>query len=289
MVKMEIAILTEHIWQIIILLFGYGLTLIVVLFLDKIIKKWVDRVVSRSPSLKTSYVFMRRILISLIIIMGVSFVTFTAFPELGPAIASLFIAAGFASIVIGMAAQATLSNIIAGIMLSLSQPIKLDDAILFRNEFCFVEDLNLMHAILRTWDNRRLMVPNSVLQSEVIVNYSAKDPTKLVPVFVDVSHEADLDLAMKIMVDVARRHPECLPIGDLPNAVVMEIHENGVRLRLLSRAKDQPTAFMMARDLLRDIKKEFAANGIEFAYPRRHIKLNGLGIRSKGKLKADAD
>jgi len=95
--------------------------------------------------LKTSYVFLRRILISLIIIVGVSFVTFTAFPELGPAIASLFIAAGFASIVIGLAAQATLSNVIAGIMLSLSQPIKLDDAILFRNEFCFVEDLKLMY------------------------------------------------------------------------------------------------------------------------------------------------
>jgi small-conductance mechanosensitive channel len=289
MVKMEIGILTEHLWQTIILLFGYGLTLIIVLFLDKIIKKWVESVVSRSPSLKTSYVFLRRILISLIIIVGVSFVTFTAFPELGPAIASLFIAAGFASIVIGLAAQATLSNVIAGIMLSLSQPIKLDDAILFRNEFCFVEDLKLMYTTLRTWDNRRLMVPNSVLQSEVIVNYSAKDPTKLVPVFVDVSHEADLDLAMKIMVDVARRHPNCLPAGDLPNAVVMEIHENGVRLRLLSRAKDQPTAFSMARDLLRDIKKEFAANGIEFAHPRRYIKFNGEAIHSKGKLKGDAD
>ncbi|MCQ5363087.1 MAG: mechanosensitive ion channel family protein [Candidatus Methanomethylicia archaeon] len=286
---MEIGILTEYLWQTIILLFGYGLTLIIVLFLDKIIKKWVESVVSRSPSLKTSYVFLRRILISLIIIVGVSFVTFTAFPELGPAIASLFIAAGFASIVIGLAAQATLSNVIAGIMLSLSQPIKLDDAILFRNEFCFVEDLKLMYTTLRTWDNRRLMVPNSVLQSEVIVNYSAKDPTKLVPVFVDVSHETDLDLAMKIMVDVARRHPDCLPAGDLPNAVVMEIHENGVRLRLLSRAKDQPTAFSMARDLLRDIKKEFAANGIEFAHPRRYIKFNGEAIHSKGKLKGDAD
>ncbi|MEM3883248.1 MAG: mechanosensitive ion channel family protein, partial [Candidatus Methanomethyliaceae archaeon] len=103
---------------------------------------------------------------------------------------------------------------------------------------------------------------------------SAKDPTKLVPIFVDISHDADVDLAMNIMVDLAKKHPDCLPIGDLPNVVVMEINENGVRLRLLSRAKDQPTAFRMARDLLREIKKEFAAKGIEIAYPRRYVKLD---------------
>ncbi|MEM2002316.1 MAG: mechanosensitive ion channel family protein [Candidatus Methanomethylicaceae archaeon] len=271
---MELSIISDQFWHIMILLFGYGLTLVIVLFLDKIIKKWIERMIIRSPSLKTSFVFLRRILLIFVIIIGVSFVTFTAFPELGPAIASLFIAAGFASIVVGLAAQATLSNLIAGVMISLSQPIRLDDAVLFRNEFCFVEDLTLMYTVLRTWDNRRLIVPNNILQSEVIVNYSAKDPTKLVPIFVDISHDADVDLAMNIMVDLAKRHPDCLPIGDLPNVVVMEINENGVRLRLLSRAKDQPTAFRMARDLLREIKKEFAAKGIEIAYPRRYVRLD---------------
>ena len=73
------------------------------------------------------------------------------------------------------------------------------------------------------------------------------------------------------MVDVAKKHPDCLPIGDLPNAVLMEFADSGILLRLLSRAKDQPTAFMMARDLLLQIKKEFDANGIEIPYPRRYL------------------
>lgn len=272
MIKMDF--IFEQIWHTTILIVGYGITFTMALIIDKIIKKWFERLIVRSPSLKTSFIFLRKILLFSIVIIGISFTTFTAFPELGPALASLFIAAGFASIVIGLAAQASLSNIIAGIMISLSQPIRIDDAILFRNEFCFVEDLTLMYTVLRTWDNRRLIVPNSILQSEVIVNYSAKDPTKLVPIFADISHDSDVDLAMKIMVDVAKRHPDCLPIGDLPNAVIMEINENGVRLRLLSRAKDQPTAFRMARDLLREIKKEFVVNGIEFAYPRRYIRFD---------------
>ncbi len=241
--------------------------------MNNILSKWVEKILVKSPSLKTTHSFLRRAILALVILIGFSFVTFTAFPKLGPAIASLFVAAGFASIVIGLAAQATLSNIISGIMIALSQPIKLDDTILFRNEFCFVEDIKLMYTVMRTWNNRRLIVPNSALQSEAIVNYTAQDPTKLVSVFVDVTHDSDMDLAMEIMVDVAKRHRDCLPIGNLPNAAVMEINENSLNLRLLSRAKDQPAAFSMARDLLKEIKKEFTTNGIEIAYPRKFVKL----------------
>ncbi|MEM2735773.1 MAG: mechanosensitive ion channel family protein, partial [Candidatus Bathyarchaeia archaeon] len=64
---------------------------------------------------------------------------------------------------------------------------------------------------------------------------------------------------------------DCMPTDDLPSVVVMDYGESGINLRLLSRAKDQPTAFKMARDLLYQIKKEFDANGIEIPYPRRHL------------------
>jgi small conductance mechanosensitive channel len=62
-----------------------------------------------------------------------------------------------------------------------------------------------------------------------------------------------------------------MPIGDLPNVVVMDYTESGISLRLLSRAKDQPTVFQMQRDLLYEIKKDFDKNGTELAYPRRQL------------------
>ncbi len=129
----------------------------------------------------------------------------------------------------------------------------------------------MMHVILRTWDNRRLVAPNSTLLSEVVTNYSRTDPTMLAPVFVTITYESDVDKAMEIMLDEAKRHPDCLPIGDLPNVVVMEYSERGINLRLLSRAKDQPTAFMMIRDLLYTIKKRFDEEGIALAPPRTYI------------------
>ncbi len=249
-------------------------TFVIAWIVNTVLRRSLDRIMARSPSLRTTYTFIRRLVMVLIILVGVSSATFAAFPSLGAAITSLFVAAGFASIVIGLAAQSTLSNIVSGIMVSISQPFKLNEAVMFQNEFCFVEDIKLMYTVLRTWDNRRLMVPNSLIQSEVVVNYDAQDPTMLVPVFATITYESDLQKAMDIMVDIAKKHPQCLPIGDLPNAVVMEFQEHGIRLRLLSRAKNQPTAFAMARDILKEIKKEFDINGIELAYPRTRVTLD---------------
>ena len=281
---MDLEPLTNHFWQITTLIIGFVLVFLLAWVLNTVISKQASKVIERSPSLKTTYIFLRRLILGTIILIGVSSVTFAVFPSLGTAIASLFVAAGFASIVIGLAAQSTLSNLIAGITISLSQPFKLNDAVVFKGDFCFVEDIRLMYTVLRTWDNRRLMVPNSIIQSDVVINYTAQDPTMLVPVYVSISYESDLEKAMRIMVDVAKRHPDCLPIGDLPNVVVMDLENSGIKLRLLSRAKDQPTAFMMARDLLKGIKREFDANGIEIPYPRTYLVLEPKALDALKQL-----
>lgn len=259
------------VWLIIYLIVGYGATFIIIYLLKHIIERAVYARIAEQPKLKTTSIFLVRILLLAITLLGVATVTLTVFPQLSGFAVSLLVTAGFASIVIGLAAQSSLSNLISGFLIALSQPLRVGDAVVFKGDFCFVEDIRLMYSILRTWDNRRLIVPNSMLQSEVIINYSIEDPTMLVPVFVQISYESDLKKAMDIMVDVARKHPNCLPIGDLPNVVVMEFQDSGILLRLLSRARDQPTAFMMARDLLYQIKLEFDRNGIEIPYPRRYL------------------
>ncbi|MFH1821674.1 MAG: mechanosensitive ion channel family protein, partial [Methanobacteriota archaeon] len=248
-----------------------AIVFVVYKILNIIIFRQVKKLVAKEPKLNTIYSFVRKLVGGIILLIGVTVVVFAVFPEARGVTASLFVAAGFVSIVIGLAAQSTLSNLMSGMLIAFSQPFRLGDAVVFKGDFGFIEDIKLMHTVIRTWDNRRLVVPNGLFQSEVVLNYTAKDSTMLAPVFVQVSYESDLEKAMKIMVDVAKRHPECMPIGDLPNAVVMEFADSGINLRLLSRAKDQPTAFMMVRDLLFQIKKEFDANGIEIPYPRRYL------------------
>jgi len=259
------------VWSAAKLLLGLAATIIIVYVLNQILMKSFENIALSQPKLITTLTILRRLVIYAIVLVGVMASIFTAFPGSMGAIASIFVAAGFASIVIGLAAQSSLSNIISGLIISVSQPFSIGDALTFRQEYCYVEDIRLMHTILRIWDNRRLVVPNSVLQNEVIVNYSMKDPSVLAPVYVQVSYESDIQKAMQIMVDIARRHPGCLPVGDLPKAAVMEFQDSGIQLRLLTNAKDQSSAFDMIRDMLVDIKKEFDKQGIEIPYPKREV------------------
>jgi small-conductance mechanosensitive channel len=258
---------------------GLGIVFVITWVVKNALKKTEKRLTARSPGLMTGYKFLNRLIIYSVIIIGVAIVVFAVFPGVGSAVYGLFVAAGFGAIVLGLAAQSTLANIFAGVSLSTSQPFKINDAIRFRDIYCIVEDLRLTHTVLRSWDNRRFIVPNSVMQSEVFINYTLTDSTKLVPVTLTISHESDLELAKEIMLREARQHPGALPMDDGPNVVVMDINSTGVQLRLLTKAKDQDKTFDMTRDLLKSIKKEFDANGIEIPYPRTHLILDRDSVR----------
>ncbi|MGB6442576.1 MAG: mechanosensitive ion channel family protein [Thermoplasmata archaeon] len=165
----------------------------------------------------------------------------------------------------------------------ISQPFKIGDAVVFpypNGDWCVVEDVRLNFTVLRTWDLRRLMVPNALFQSSVLVNYTAVDPTMLVIAYLVVSYDADVDRARAIMVEEARKHPDFVPLGNLPITHVMDYQGGanqgtgmygGVDLRLLSAAKDQPTAFQVEKDLLHSIRRRFQQEGISLAYPTQRV------------------
>ena len=247
---------------------GIAITYVICHLLNRFLLKYFKKLVEREPKFETSYAYLRRIVIALVALVSVTVLVFSVFPEAGAAVASVLVAAGFASIVVGMAAQSTLSNLIAGMVIATSQPFRVNDAVLLRGEFGFVEDVTLTYTVVRTWDNRRLIIPNSVMQGEVFVNYSIRDPKKLVPVYVKISYESDIDRAVEIMKELAKKHPDFLPLPGLPVVHVMELTESGISLRLLSAAKDQPTAFEMSKSLLYQIRKEFERNGIEIPYQK---------------------
>ena len=291
----EVPHVTAGIWSIIG--FGSGLlvTYLTVHILNVIMNRYFAALAHRQPGLETIYRFLRRVLILVIILIGVTVSTYANFPNTASALTELILAAGFLSIVVGLAAQSTLSNLIAGAMVSLAQPFKIGDAVVFpypNGDWCFVEDIRLNFTVLRTWDLRRLMVPNSMFQSNVVVNYTAVDPTMLVIVYMVITYESNVDRAREIMVEEARKHPDYLPLGNLPVTHVMDYQGGGnqgtgmyggIDLRLLSAAKDQPTAFQVEKDLLYSIRQRFTAEGIQLAYPTQRVILDSTGARTSGR------
>lgn len=259
-------------WQLVGFFTGLLATYFVVHITDLSLRRYLDALAEREPGFRTVYAFLRRLALGVVAFLGVVVTAFASFPDLTAGFASLILAAGFLSIVVGLAAQSSISNVVAGMVVSLTQPFRIDDAVVFGGDYCFVEDIRLTFSVLRTWDNRRLMVPNSQFMSQLVVNYTAQDATMLVPLTMRITYDSDMERAMEIMRDEARRHPDSRPVGDLPNVVVMDYTDAGVQLRVLSRALDQSRAFQMERDLLRTIRGRFEREGIRLAVPYRELR-----------------
>lgn len=267
------------VWQVV----GFGTGLIIVYLATYIanaaLKRYATILSGKEPQMSITITFGRRLILAVIALIGVAVVTFTSFPSAGATVASLFVAAGFASIVVGLAAQSSLSNIFAGMIVSTSQPFRISDAVLFQMpwgaEWCWVEDLRLSYTILKTWDNRRLVIPNQLFLTTPLVNYTMTDQSKLCTVFMQVPYEADLDTVIAVMKEEASMHPSAVPTKGLPVVHVMEYDQSGIQLRLLSKAPDQGTNFQMSKDLLYSIRKRLLEKGISIQYPRREIVFGG--------------
>lgn len=292
------------VWQSVGFLAGLTITYLVTYVVSAATRRYSQVLYERDPQFRTTATFVRRLIVAVIALIGVAATTFAVFPSAGAAVASIFVAAGFASIVIGLAAQSSLANIFAGMIVSTSQPFRIGDAVLYQMpwgpEWCWVEDVRLTFTILKTWDKRRLVVPNQSFLNQSLVNYDLNDSSKLCIVFVTITYESDVDRAIEIMKEAARRHPDFLPDGNLPVVHLMDMGDAngtspnadvapGVTLRLLSNAKNQPTNFQMSKDLLYTIRQEFQKNGIKIAYPRREVLLREeLGNGRAGGKKAVA-
>src|SRR5579885_2285712 len=111
--------------------------------------------------------------IIILVTLGFALMTFDTVRQYGY---SLFASAGVASVVFGLAAQPVLSNLIAGVQLALTQPIRIEDAVTVQNEYGWIEEINATYVVIRLWDLRRLIVPLNHFIQQPFYNHS-RQPT----------------------------------------------------------------------------------------------------------------
>jgi len=193
---------------------------------------------------------------------------------------SLLAGVGFSAIIIGFAAQETISNIIAGLLIAIYRPFRVSDRIMFKDNFGRVEDITLRHTVMKTWENKRLVIPNSLISKEMITNYTFKGEKILMHIDMNISYDADIDKARKIMIGEAKKHPDYFdPHQDSPLAKkgepvkvrLRDFGDSSVILRLYFWSKNYPTGFKAACDLRESIKKRFDKEGVEIPFPYRTL------------------
>jgi small conductance mechanosensitive channel len=175
---------------------------------------------------------------------------------------------GIISVIVGLAAQNTLGNLIAGISLLIYRPFKLGDRLQVTApsglETGIVESLALGYTLLKTDDNRRIVIPNSVMASQTTINMTGDDPRLICSVPFNISYDSDLDKVRAIIVDLAAKHPKAQVVDACQ---VTKLAASSVELTLEVWCKDALTADILKSDLLEQAKKRFAVEGIQIPYP----------------------
>jgi small-conductance mechanosensitive channel len=172
-----------------------------------------------SPVATTRLRLVRRLVFALIIMIGLAIVALQ-FPSVKRVATTLLASSAVLGIVVGFAARATLANAVAGIMLAITQPIRLGDLVTVEEETGEVEDVRLTYTYIRLDDGRRLIVPNEVLAQSSIENHTILDPRVQVEVSVWLPPDADLDRAIELIEDDEKEI----------TASVVETDKEGVRL-----------------------------------------------------------
>ena len=150
------------------------------------------------PVLETRLRFVRRLVEAVIVVIGLM-IALSQFAALDRFAASILASSAIAAAVVGFAAQQTLANVVAGILLAVTQPIRIGDRVSFEDHSGVVEDIRLTHTILQTGGDARIIVPNGKLAGSVVRNDSIVTETVAVEVEVWLANEADELRALEVV------------------------------------------------------------------------------------------
>ncbi len=228
----------------------------------------------------TNYHFLRHAITAVIYLVGFSWAVYSV-PEMRTVANSLLAGAGILAVAVGFASQHALSNIISGLFIVIFKPFRVNDRLKIRDTLSgVVEDITLRHTVIRDFENRRILIPNSVISDEVIINADFGDDKICLWLEIGISYESDMDLARAIMQEEALKHPLCQDNrskedkesgADIVRVRVIALEDFCVKLRAWIWSANNADAFSMKCDLLETVKKRFEEKGIEIPYPHRTI------------------
>jgi small-conductance mechanosensitive channel len=154
---------------------------------------------------------------------------------------SLFASAGVAGIVAGLAARPVLSNLFAGVQLAMTQPIRIDDAVIVENEWGTIEEITSTYVVVRLWDWRRMIVPLSYFIEKPFQNWTREGSTLIGSAMLYVDYRAPVDIIRDKLAKIVKASKNW--DGKVVNLQVTDAKEQTVELRCLMSANSAGQAF----------------------------------------------
>jgi small-conductance mechanosensitive channel len=215
-----------------------GIVLVATFVAVRLIDRWIMGV-DRSPEAMTRYRVLRRTISAGIVTVGV-LSALLVIPQVRAVAGALLASSAVIGLVIGFAAQRTLGNFVAGLMIATTQPLRLGDWVEVGGVSGAVEEITLMYTYIRTEDNGRLVIPNEKLASDTIRNSTIRSAAKYAEVTVPVPPSADL----RPLVEALREEAP----GERDEVFVSSL-DGSPTLTLRAWTESEPAAEQLERDL----------------------------------------
>jgi len=228
------------------------------LYISRARAEGVDILVARKHV--TQVRVLRQVVDTLIVVLTVSsaLMTFEPVRQYG---VSLFASAGVAGLVAGLAARPMLSNLIAGLQIATTQPIRLEDEVVFENQWGRVEEINSTYVVLGLWDLRQLIVPLSYFIEKPFENWT-RDSTALIgAVVLHVSYHAPIERLREKALEIVKASP--FWDGNIVKLQVQDAKESSLELRVIASARTSGEVaelrYLIREQMIAFLQREYPA------------------------------
>jgi len=253
------------------LLIPWGIRLgvaLAIFVIGRWIARWLTNVMRKLMTKSSMDVMLINFLGNLVYTVLILVVVMATLDHLGIETTSLLAVFGAAGLAIGLALKDSLSNFSSGVMIILFRPFKVGDFIEAGGATGVVEEVRMFATILRTGDNRQVIVPNGQIYSGTITNYSAK-PTRRIDLVFGIGYGDDIAKAKKIIDDIMQQDERILS-DPAPGIALGELADSSVNFNVRPWVKSEDY-WPVRADLLEKVKLAFDANGISIPYPQQDV------------------
>ena len=256
------------------------IVLMVFVYLErKLFKRIIDRREKQSVD-RTNLIFLKNIVIYTT--YGIGFLSMlNHIPGMQQFSKTMLTGAGILAAAIGFGSQQAISNVVSGIFMVMFKPFRVGDHIDLGGENKgTVIDISLRHTTIKNSENKMIIVPNSVLNNQSVINSSIISEATCAFVNIGISYAADIDRSIAIMQEEALKHhllidnrSKAEKKNNTPQVVVrvVDLSNSAVNLRAWVWAANNGNAFVLRCDLMKSIKERFDKEGIEIPFPYSNV------------------
>lgn len=249
---------------------GKLIVALLIFFLGRVVARLVTKTIRKVMVAQEVDKILETFVCNLAYWLVMIFVIIAAINQVGIQTTSLIAIMGAAGLAVGLALQGSLSNFAAGVLIVLFRPYRVGDFVEVAGISGAVVQVQILTTVLKTGDNKQIVVPNAQIMDSIITNYSANDQRR-VDMLIGVGYDDDLDKVRKTikeLVDADERilqEPECL-------IAVSELADSSVNFAVRPWVKTEDYWGVMF-DLTEAIKKRFDRDGISFPFPQQDVHL----------------